>query len=173
MLCPVRFAAGLVRRIRSYSGTDTNTHVLAYMTNGTIAHVTSAQVVNALRDVVGAIGETRLGIAKHEVGTHSLRSGVAMAMYLGECPVYTIMLIGRWSSNAFLWYIQKQVMEFNHNVSKKMLRFRHYRHVPDYDHRIAANNPRVRNNPNNAKTWRNVGGDATRRNRLPAFTQFN
>jgi hypothetical protein len=143
------------------------------MTNRTIMHVTSAQVVNALGDVVGAIGETRLGIAKHEVDTHSLRSGAAMAMYLGECPVYTIMLIGRWSSNAFLQYIEKQVMEFRHNVSKKMLRFRHYQHMPDYDHRIAANNPRVRNNPNNGKTRRNVGGDAICHNRLPAFTQFN
>jgi hypothetical protein len=25
-----------------------------------------------------------------------------MEMYLGEVPVYTIMLMGRWSSNAFL-----------------------------------------------------------------------
>ncbi len=143
------------------------------MTNGMIEHVTSAQVVNALRDVVGAIGEARLGIAKHEVGIHLLWSGAAMAMYLGECPVYTIMFIGRWSSNAFLRYIRKQVMEFSHNVSKKMLRFRHYRHVPDYDHRIAANDPRVRNNPNNAKIQRNVGGYANQRNRLPVFTQFN
>ncbi len=46
-----------------------------------------------------------------------------MAMYLGKCPVYTVMLIGRWSSDAFLRYIQKQVMEFSHNVSKKMLKF--------------------------------------------------
>ncbi len=83
------------------------------------------------------------------------------------------MLIGRWSSNSFLWYIRKQVMEFSHNVSKKMLRFRHYQHVPNYDHRIAANDPRVRNNPNNAEMQRNVGGDVTQRNRLPAFTQFN
>jgi hypothetical protein len=109
-----------------------NSHVSAYMTNGMIEHITSAQVVNALRDVVGAIGEACLRIAKHEVGTHSLRSGAAMAMYLGECPVYTIMRIGRWSSDAFLRYIRKQVMEFSHNVSKKMLRFRHHcRHVPD------------------------------------------
>jgi hypothetical protein len=143
------------------------------MTNGMIEHITSAQVVNALRDMVGAIGEARLRIAKQEVGTHSLQSGAAMAMYLGECPVYTIMLIGRWSSDAFLRYIRKQVMGFSHNVSKKMQRFRHYRHVPDYDHRIAAINPRVRNAPNNAKTERNVGGDANQRNRLPVFTQFN
>jgi hypothetical protein len=81
------------------------------------------QVINTLRDVVVAIGKTRLGITKEEVGTHSIRSGAAMAMYLVECPVYTVMLIGRWSSDAFLRYIRKQVMEFSHTVSKKMLKF--------------------------------------------------
>ncbi len=43
---------------------------------------------------MGAIGKMRLGIAKEEVGTNSIRSGAAMAMYLGECPVYMVMLIG-------------------------------------------------------------------------------
>jgi hypothetical protein len=60
------------------------------------------QVINALRDVVGIIGKMRLGVAKEEVGTHSIRSGAAMAMYLGECPIYMVMLIGRWSSDTFL-----------------------------------------------------------------------
>ncbi len=41
-----------------------------------------------------AIGEDKLGIKKEEVGTHLIRLQVAMAMYLGKCPVYTIMLIG-------------------------------------------------------------------------------
>ena len=94
VLYPVRFAAGLVWRIWSYKGTDSNTRVSAYISNGVIKHMTSAQVINALCNVVGAIRETRLGIAKHKIGTHSIRSGAAMAMYLGECPMYTIMLIG-------------------------------------------------------------------------------
>ena len=55
------------------------------------------------------IGEEILGIKAEEVGTHSIRSGAAMSMYLGECPVYTITMIGRWSSDAFLLYIRKQV----------------------------------------------------------------
>jgi hypothetical protein len=65
------------------------------------------------------------------VGTHSLQSGAAMEMYLREIPVYTIMLIGRWSSDAFLRYIRKQVEQFSRNVSKKMLTFRSFRHIPD------------------------------------------
>ncbi len=123
--------------------------------------------------MVGAIGKAHLGISKQEMGTHSIRSGAAMAMYLGKCPVYTIMLIGWWSSNAFLHYICKQVMQFSHNVSKKMLRFKNYQHILNYNHRIAANDPRVRNDPTNTKTRRNIGGDALRRSKLLTFTQFN
>jgi hypothetical protein len=75
VLCPVRFAAGLVRHILSYKGTDSNTQVSAYISNGVVKHMALAQVINALGDVVGAIGETWLGIAKHKIGTHLIRSG--------------------------------------------------------------------------------------------------
>jgi hypothetical protein len=105
VLCAMRFAAGPVRCIWSYKGTDSNTRVSAYISNGVVDHVASAQVINALRDVVESIGETQLGIAKHKIGTHSIRSVAAMAMYIGECPVYMIMLLGCWSSDAFLRYI--------------------------------------------------------------------
>ena len=68
--------------------------------NDRIEHITSSEMVEALRAAVGSIGEETLGFKMKEVGTHSIRSGAAMAMYLGECPVYTIMMIGRWSSDA-------------------------------------------------------------------------
>jgi hypothetical protein len=70
------------------------------------------------------------GIRKEEIGTHSLRAGAAMAMYLGECPVYVIMMIGRWSNDAFLSYIRKQVEQFSHKVSSKMLQFQFHWHLP-------------------------------------------
>jgi hypothetical protein len=173
VLCPMRFAAGLVQLIRPYKGTDSNTHVSSYISDGEVTHLTSKQVINSLRDVVGAMGESCLGISKKEIGTHSIRSGATMAMYLGERPVYTIMLIGRWYSDAFLHYIRKQVMEFSQNVSKKMLCFKHHQHVPNFDHRILPTYPRVRNNPHSAETRRNVGGDTSRHTKLPAFAQFN
>jgi len=44
-----------------------------------------------------------------------------MAMYLAGVPVFTIMLLGRWSSNAFLRYIRKQVKEFSRGISAKMI----------------------------------------------------
>eukprot|EP00957_Ditylum_brightwellii_P176275 13421896-Ditylum_brightwellii.AAC.1 len=35
-----------------------------------------------------------------------------MAMYLAEVPIYTIMCIGRWISDASLQYLRKHVQEF-------------------------------------------------------------
>jgi hypothetical protein len=171
-LCLVCFAAGLVRCITSYPGTSSNTNVSAYMSNGSIKHITSQQVINALHDAVCVIGKAHLGISKEEIGTHSIRLGAAMAMCLGKCPVYTIMLIGRSSSNAFLWYIRNQVVELSHNLSKRSLTFQNYRHVPNFDHWVSANNPLVRNDPNNAKTRRNVSGDTSQLMQLPVFSQF-
>jgi hypothetical protein len=141
--------------------------------NRHLEQVMSTHMINALRDAVGAIGEVKLGIKKEDVGTHSIRSGAAMAIYLGECPVFMIMLIGRWSSDAFLRYIRKQVMEFSQNVAKRMLSCQNFRHIPDIHTRVQQDNPRIRNHPDNTKTRRNVGGDSHRRVRLPPFLRFN
>ena len=54
-----------------------------------------------------------------------------MAMYLNGVPVYTIMLLGRWSSDAFLRYTLKQVTAFSNNVSRTMVKNPVYHHVPD------------------------------------------
>ena len=54
-----------------------------------------------------------------------------MAMYLNRVPVYIIMLLGQWSSDAFLCYIWKQVPEFSNDVSCKMMKKKKYHHVPD------------------------------------------
>ncbi|KAL9183869.1 hypothetical protein ACHAXT_004725 [Thalassiosira profunda] len=121
LLCPVKQWAAVVRRILGYPGATADTPVSAVWRYGRIEHITSKEVVDALRAAVVSVGEESLGIKKEDIGTHSIRSGAAMAMYLGQCPVYTIMMIGRWSSDAFLRYIRKQVEQFSHNVSKRML----------------------------------------------------
>jgi hypothetical protein len=96
-----------------------------------------------------------------------------MAMYLGECAVFTIMLIRRWSSVAFLQYIRKQVKEFGQNVTKKMLTYQNFCHIPDIHRRILRDDPRQRNNPNNAETRWNVGGNMLHQACLPAFSLYS
>ncbi len=83
-----------------------------------------------------------------------------------------IMFIGRWSSDAFLHYIRKQVIEFSQNVAKKMLSCLNFRHI-HVNRRIPSDDPCIRNHPNNAKTRKNVGGDSYRRVRLPLFALYN
>ena len=69
--------------------------------------------------------------------THSIRSGTAMAMYLAGAPTFTIMMIGRWSSDAFLRYIRNQVEQFTHNISNSMLRHECYFITPDFQPTIS------------------------------------
>jgi hypothetical protein len=47
------------------------------------------------------------------------------------------MMIGHWSSMAFMNYIRKQIEEFTLNVSKNMLSMQSFRHTPQ-----ASNSPR-------------------------------
>ena len=172
-LCPVRAAAAIVRRIKKYPGLSQDSPISTVTVNRHLKQVTSTHMINALRDAVGAIGEVKLGIKKEDIGMHSIRSGAAMAMYLGECPVFMIMLIGCWSSNAFLRYIRKQVMEFSQNVAKRMLSCHNFRQIPDIHMRVQQDNPHSRNHPDNTEIRRNVGGDSHPRVRLPPFSKFS
>ena len=171
IMCPIQAAAELVRRIRSYPNTNDDTPISAVLIGARITHVTGIQVANVLKDTVRAIGKDVLNINADEIGTHSLRSGAAMAMFLAGLPVYLIMLMGRWSSDAFLRYIRKQEEQFSHNVSSKMIENMFHRYIPTLS-TTTNRDPRQRNNPTNAETRRNVGGDATRQARLPAFSLF-
>jgi len=123
-------------------------------------HITSKSILQHLQSACSPYGSSRLGFEPHKVGTHSLRSEAAMEMYLREIPVYTIMLLGRWSSDTFLCYIHKQAERFLCNNSKKMLTFRSFHHIPDIAPRqISSEDPRQRNHRNNAEMRRNIGGD--------------
>ena len=130
-------------------------------------HITSKPILQHLRLACSPYGSSCLGFEPHEVGTHSLQSGAAMEMYLGEIPVYTLMLIGRWLSDAFLCYIHNHAEQFSCNNSKKMLTFWSFHHIPDIAPRqISSEDPRQRNHRNNAEMRRNIGGD----NWLSPFT---
>jgi hypothetical protein len=106
---------------------------------------------------------------------HSLPTLRRMEMYLeGVVPVYTIMLIGRWSSDAFLHYIWKQVEQLLQDVAKKMLTYRLFWTIPDIVPRVVSNeDPWQRNHCDNTKMRRNIGCNASQWVQLPAFSLFN
>ena len=86
-------------------------------------------IADLCHDRVVTIRESKLGIHQSEIGTTSICSGAAMAMYLSGVPVFSIMLIGRWSSTAFLKYIRKQVQEFLQGITSKMIEVQTFKHV--------------------------------------------
>jgi len=62
-----------------------------------------------------------------------------MMMYLAKEHPYTIMMLGRWSSLAFLRYIEKQVLDFSKGVSKNMLKNNTFLNVPSQPHTDVRN----------------------------------
>ena len=91
--------------------------VNTFFHNHVLTYITSADVKRSLRAAGDVLGPDRLGFCANEIRIHSLRCGAAMAMYLNDVPIFTIMLIRRWSSDAFLWYICRQVQQFSTGVS--------------------------------------------------------
>jgi hypothetical protein len=57
-----------------------------------------------------------------------------MGMFLAGTPIYTIMLMGRWSSDAFMRYIRKQVLQLSHGISSRMLTYNEFYTVPAFVH---------------------------------------
>ena len=99
ILCPIRQWAAITQ----YPGTTSSSTVNTIINeNGKLALIDSKMLLDKLRAAATAIGIDELGFIAEDIGLHSLRSGAAMAMYLSSIPVFTIMLIGRWSSDAFL-----------------------------------------------------------------------
>jgi hypothetical protein len=122
-LCPVLQWACLVNRIWTYPSTSPDTPVCVVWRHNRLESIASHQVLAALCAACASIGRGQLGFEPYEMSTHSLQSGAATEMYLAGVPVYTTMLIDRWSSNAFLQYIHKQVKQFSKGVSKQMIKF--------------------------------------------------
>jgi hypothetical protein len=109
--------------------------------NGTFTDLNSRTALVLLRNFLREADSESLNIKAEDCGLHSLRSSAAMAMYLNGIPVYTIMLLGRWSSDAFLRYIRKQVTEFSRGVARRMIQRPVYYHVSHAEHE----DPRTRN----------------------------
>ncbi len=136
--------AAIVNRIRGYEGATDDWKVNMYQyrdEKGNIKNIeiTSNRIRTKLRVAARLIGKDALGFDASDIGCHSIRSGAAMALYLAKVPVLTIMIIGRWKSDAFLRYIRKQVAMFSHNLTDKMLESEHFFTTPDFERVQQAN----------------------------------
>ena len=127
LMNPPRIWAAIVKRIRSYPGSSDDTPVSAVWRNNRIEHITGQEMIAAIDRAALAIGYDNLGLKRGDFGTHSIRSGGAMAMALDDLPPYSIMMIGRWSTDTFMKYIRRQVDMFTHNIATRMNKHMSYR----------------------------------------------
>jgi hypothetical protein len=172
-MCPVRAAAEVIKRIYSYNIPKEkirDTPINFIQLGPTAYTIPSSLFLIKIREAVRSLGHEKLGFHPEEVGTHSNRSGGAMGMFLAGTPVYTIMLMGRWSSDAFMRYLRKQVLSLSHGIANKMLTYEEFYTVPDFVHTSADGDTRSRNNTNLASTQSFSGSHANMQRGLhPAF----
>ena len=132
ILCPVKSFAKRIHQIRSHKNTTSSTPINTVKINGRLYQISSKDNINFLRKSVNSMDTKLLGFEAHEIGTHSIRSGGAMAMKLAGIDDTTIQLLGRWKSNSFLKYIRKQIAQFTSNISKRMLENQSFTHIPNF-----------------------------------------
>ena len=126
-LCHVAALAKLVARVRRYEPgelkwQDRNQRPINLVaTGGRFATVTAGQILHHLRAAAPQYGKDRLGFLISKIGTHSLHTGAATAMFLAGVPAETIKLIGRWRSQTFLRYIRIQVQQLMRGVTTEMM----------------------------------------------------
>ena len=152
-LCPVKTLAKMTKRILNYKGTTMNSHINTVMIDDTLIEIKSEQVLKRIREVVKHFGTDDLGFNETEIGTHPIRSSAAMQLFLNRYPTYQIMLLGRWSSDAFLKYIRRQVLEFSKGISDSMVQMEFYT-VPEVEY-VDPNDPHTRNTASSATTSSN------------------
>ena len=101
--------ARIVNIILDLEGTSQPTPVNTFFnkTTNRLELIKSTQILYFLQWACNELGPDHLGYSADEIRCHSIRSGVAMAMYLRNVKTFIIMLQGRWISDAFLRYIRK------------------------------------------------------------------
>ena len=120
-LCPILSYISIVKIILSYPKTTKSTPINSVLINGKMAEIHSFTLVTHIRSVVDAFGKSDLGFSPDGFGTHSIHSSTAMQLFLNNMPIFQIMLQGRWSSDAFLQYIRRQVNELSKGLSTLMV----------------------------------------------------
>ena len=170
LMNPVRALAATVQRIRSYPGTTEESPINTYLYRNKLLQFSSDDILTAFRANADSMGKDTLGFSSDEIGTHSTRSAAAMAMFMDDTPVYMIMLMGRWSSDAFLKYIRRQVLEFSKGMSLRMIRNDILFSIPE--HRSSQADPRTQN-PQSFATNLSMAPSSNRQTTRPAFSLWH
>jgi hypothetical protein len=149
-LCPVvRYATQVQRILRMVPGAKGITKINTIALGGKLGLITNTYILNILRNTCYSFGgKATFGFDPHEIGNKSIRSGAAMALFINDISTAKIMILGRWSSDAFLVYIRPQVLEWTNNMSTEMIAVDSFLDV-QMNHHTTTDDPRTRANKYN------------------------
>jgi hypothetical protein len=144
-LCPViRYARQVQRILRTVPDASGSTTINTISLDGKVGLITNTYTLNLLRSTCYSFGgKATFGFDPSEIGNKSIRSGAAMALFINDISTAKIMILGRWSSDAFLVYIRPQVLEWTNNMSREMIAVDSFFDV-QMNHHTTHEDPRTR-----------------------------
>jgi hypothetical protein len=98
----------------------TDTTLGTFCTATRTSQVTSQEILEAVCQGARWDGLHLAGYDYSHIGTHSLRSGGATQLCLEGFNKDVIRLMGQWSSNTYLKYIQPQIAQLAAGVAARM-----------------------------------------------------
>ena len=128
--CPVIAWARVCRRVRRHfpnAPPDKMVCSLRDPSSGQPTQITAEGVSHLLRSTCRIKGsKTRFGFRPEDLGSRSIRSGAAMALFMMDHSTEKIKILGRWASDAFLAYIRPQVLEWTSIMSRDMTKVQNF-----------------------------------------------
>ena len=122
VLCTARSSAALVQNTLSLPRGKLDTSICSVIKEVLLRYITPETLLKEFRSTLTAIGEAKIVSKPKYIGTHSVRSGSKMVMFLDNVPIFLVVLSGTWSSYALLKYTRKKVMEFGNKTSSIMIK---------------------------------------------------
>jgi len=119
--CPVKACVARVLALLDDNASP-DTLICAYRPHpqAPVMHVTNDDIIRAVRASIPHLSHRLKGYKPKIVGTHSLRSGGAMALFLSGFTPEAIMKMGRWTSTTFMTYIHEQIDTLSQDAAAKM-----------------------------------------------------
>ena len=121
-LCPVKSWAFLKQRILSYTNTSMKSKVNTFLLNNRLVEITSEEVRKHLRKHILFIDPLQKHYKINRIGTHSIRTSFANILHNVGIDKVTVMMIGRWASDAYLRYIRYNLADFSKHISTRMVK---------------------------------------------------
>ena len=122
IFCPVKIWASIKNRILSYPNTSERSKVNTFLQNDKLVEITSDSIRKHLRKHILLVDPLQHHYQINRIGTHSIRTSFAMILHSVGIAKVTVMMLGRWASDAYLRYIRHNLADFSKNISAQMVK---------------------------------------------------